>query len=449
MKTLLFIAQTQTSLLAFSGLADRISKFSNDIKVVIYNASNSECKSRNMNYTVINDGSQAGGKRKVGEIRAKLSEFVSKHLSTSVPYVLCSYFHYCGQLAGYNKSSLRFLGNWKPDLVVTNSDRTINIASAMIKNAQPCPCVIIQVGVYGNPVAYATRKAQNRRYSCRSRLGINRYMAEKYPKQVIEVNGEQVLYFEASQILALKKYDVLPESPWGEGSGKRSNILCLSCRQDKSKNQRFVDTETIVTGTIEEYAIVERRKQRETIKDALKKRYMCDSDVVCVLSVPNYAELSLCSREVQFRNVDVILNLLTQRFGRVYVSLHPRSKREDYHFIEEKYNAIILDGKLDEIIVSADYFLAAATSSTLRWGRLADSTCIPIELSDWKNCCVAEKIEGYLEWPKDTIEKTFSNMEYYNVDERDVIDIADLLIRILNGEYRHNNDASMHTSIME
>ena len=85
--------------------------------------------------------------------------------------------------------------------------------------------------------------------------------------------------------------------------------------------------------------------------------------------MPQMAEHNLVSWDVHIHNMDVLTKLLCREYGFVLISLHPKSRKQDYEYLE-KSNIVILDEKLRDIIVAADCFFCLSNSSTTHYAEL-------------------------------------------------------------------------------
>ena len=85
-----------------------------------------------------------------------------------------------------------------------------------------------------------------------------------------------------------------------------------------------------------------------------------------MVSLPPLWEQNVTSEEVHWQSINEILDVLSHTDYNVVILLHPSADRNHYVWIEEKYPVKICREPLKDVVVSADIFVAAY-SSTIRW----------------------------------------------------------------------------------
>lgn len=436
MKTILFVPKSKTSIEAFIYLANRIRLKHESIKIIIYNSSavyyDDSCISPNIEFI-----QNIKTSKKILPTTRFFNKLYSLICNISF-YYYHAYWSFCRIYSIYDKEAKIIMDNIKPDIIVTNSDRDDLIGNFFLKYADAIPCVVIPIGLLGDPKNDALRREEinYKQFVVRGTNGRNNKILKKYPRQGYKLDDRAVLFYNAPRIMAMAKYDILSDCLWAEGGYKNTNLVCVSSKLDEKTVHDFVDVKTLITGTVEEFGIVEKAEEREYIRENLKNKYNFFGEI-CVFSVPNYYELGMCSREIQMGNVERIIEALGKHFDKVLISLHPRVKTDDYIYLADKYDVSIIDEKLRDIIVAADYFIASTDSSTMRWGIISGSKCIPIEFNDWIGGGLSKIIDGYMLNIHEIERKSLDYKKKYpflDIDKNDIVDIAEMLVEIMSSK---------------
>ena len=85
-----------------------------------------------------------------------------------------------------------------------------------------------------------------------------------------------------------------------------------------------------------------------------------------ILALPQLYEHQLLSKEQHFAEIEYLVSTISKYSTDVLVSLHPKMDKVHYLFLEKKYNVVIAEQNLIDIIHLAKIFISTY-SSTVLW----------------------------------------------------------------------------------
>jgi hypothetical protein len=212
---------------------------------------------------------------------------------------------------------------------------------------------------------------------------LNRGVQRWLPSQVYDSRWGRMLFYPAVKIFLLKIMGMLPRNPWYQGTTFADYIMISGIDEAAMYAEARVDPgKLLFYGSHELDVLYERWLSRTGLRQELIDDYYLDHcKSTLILSLPNLWEQGTASEEVHWQSINEILDVLSHQDCNVVISLHPSSNRSHYHWIEEKYPVKICREPLTDVLVDADIFVAAY-SSTIRW---AIGLGIPvINLDFWK-----------------------------------------------------------------
>lgn len=179
---------------------------------------------------------------------------------------------------------------------------------------------------------------------------------------------------------AAKKCGVLSDYPWWVGNGN-SDIVCVDSQYtaQKYKEHRVNDGKIAILGHVDYDTVFASAQNRQLIRETIFQQYSLDEQrKLIILSMPQYAEQGYISWEEHWKEIDELLVAIGAADLNVVVSIHPRSDRNAYAFIEQKHGFHIAERALAEIIGAADLFLAS-NSTTFSWAVLCGIPSIALK----------------------------------------------------------------------
>lgn len=135
----------------------------------------------------------------------------------------------------------------------------------------------------------------------------------------------------------------------------------------------------IITGQCSVDSLYQSSRDAMQIRNALISEYKLQEDrLVVICAIPQYYEHGLMSKKKHFELLEQLLSSLASVQVNLVLSLHPRSRREDYQDMARKYGAALANQSLVEFIAGADLFISAM-SSTVRWAILLNIPTIVLD----------------------------------------------------------------------
>ncbi len=195
---------------------------------------------------------------------------------------------------------------------------------------------------------------------------------------VDEVLGSRT-FFRPFEEFALTRLGVFPNNPWVLGSGCCDFMLLESDREKERLIRLGGDaSKYITTGAASHDDLYNSLLEKKSINDALIKKYQLSYDRNIVISLPQYFEHGLCEKKLHFQYIEDLLYQLSDLNFNLIISLHPKMNLDNYIYLKSKFQIVILEESLSNVIVVADIFLATY-SSTIAWALMCQ---IPVVIFD-------------------------------------------------------------------
>ena len=427
LKTILFIANNRTGMSGELYLINRIyDRFGEAIRLVLYNINCYYEPSEEKGFEVINtlsktkvEANYRGHNQSSYEYNGKSKRLLHKQIK--------NYFDLSKKMDKWEKEAEALLDQTKPDLIVAYDDRIIDISLFVLKYAKARGIKIVRVPFATQEDYRVTLK--DRKYRLDLKIGkgldINKLALRINPALANTLDGETRLFYSLYTIFAAKKHGILNEHPWVSGGGIEDISYCSSQDEVELINHFSPGKKTEVTGLAEDYEILGLRENRDDIRLMLSEKYGYISEKVVIFALPQLMEHDMCAPDDQHHNMDALVKIMTELYGRIYISLHPRSKKEDYSYLEDRYNAIFLEERLREVIPGADVFISTETTSTMRWAGLLGIKWFPIITEEACHSMTPQNLENFR--ARLLGDKTF--MEPIDGDSvRDIVDIIGKLV---------------------
>ena len=197
---------------------------------------------------------------------------------------------------------------------------------------------------------------------------LKRRLARRFPEQVRDTEDGRLMFLAPGQVLALAHGGACMPVPWSYGGGLTDYAAVFGeDDRDRCVADGVPAGKLVVTGQCSLDALHRRARQRPRIRAAVMRRYGFDpARRLVVLAMPQHAEHGLRPWPQHHAESARLLADLAATGAAVLISLHPRSKREDYALIADAHGAVLAEERLIEMLPAADLFVAAH-SSTVRW----------------------------------------------------------------------------------
>ncbi len=201
-----------------------------------------------------------------------------------------------------------------------------------------------------------------------------------WPKQVSD-SESNFLFYSFIETLFLSLHGVLPQNPWSVGSNASVKIAFFGqfdlelARLDGYDGKNYLLTGQPVLDVLHKSNL-----GRDDIRKNLGDKYKIPAiNDIIICSVPQLAEENLLREDEQRKSIDDLFSAMIFQKTTVLLSLHPRSKRDNYSAIAEKYGHIIIDEPLSMVLPVAKVFVSTL-SSTVRWAILLAVPCVIIDV---------------------------------------------------------------------
>lgn len=259
---------------------------------------------------------------------------------------------------------------YKPNLLICYSDLRLGYEMHAIYCAAKLGItrMIAPIVKYGtaesllcSPESFYVKKV------CERLSFLEKYAIKKYPMCAINVKDMIAFRFSPQTIIALGYMGLLPENLWIPGSGDITQAALISDSEYQYYLKIMGDEyrqKCKVTHTIEETYIIQKMKDRVELKREILSKYNVSVDSIVCLALSSHANSTSNITYEEEKNVYLkIIASLKSVFGNIFISMHPRMIKENYLWISEIENCILLDEPLYKIIPIIDVFCAGEYSS--------------------------------------------------------------------------------------
>lgn len=239
---------------------------------------------------------------------------------------------------------------------------------------------------------YARRPLHEGRPKREISIWLQEWLMRRFPGQKCPRSGENLLFFNAWDTLALAAVGLAGTQPWILGAGDCSAVAVFGPEEKKAQIASGLPAEKVhVTGQASLDVLHVDPARRSELRTAVGQRYGIDPAkpwIIC--AVPQLAEHGLCPWDVHIANTRAMFTALSDRRAELLLSLHPKSKYETYQAQASAVGAHILTEPLIEVLPLAEMFVASY-SSTVRW---AATLGIPTLIADFTG--IDYRAFGYL-----------------------------------------------------
>lgn len=270
------------------------------------------------------------------------------------------------------KIVLTTLRKLKPCAIFLFDERTPDINMPILAEA-------VVLGIRTILVPYAMAAVQAREYvrlrepDCHI-SGIRLHFISKYlPKHLHEASdGSKLIFYPFWETLAVAWHGYRKCSPWVFGAGL-SNILSVFGEYDRrAAEQEGVPYQKIrVTSQPSMDEVFAIFSNRDTNRRSIAAKYGLNPLApIIVCAVPHQAEENLLDQSTHSSQTKSLFDVLHNQGFRhgagVLLSLHPKSRIENYKQLAEAAGLVIVTEPLSQILPSADV-MVGTLSSTIRW----------------------------------------------------------------------------------
>ncbi len=272
------------------------------------------------------------------------------------------------------QQAARLLDAVKPRLIVTPSDRTIGLETALLAEARESgiPSLVIPWCLW-TPRSEIYARAE--RPACEESVNmsrfVNRWVANRLPNQVISSGARSYLFAPGETILAAQNVGILPPRPFAYfgGCGLATRVAVESEALLEMCLARGVEQRAVrLTGRAFTDVVVAHTKNARAHRSELCHQLGLRPHWPIVLcAVPNTAEQDLCSWHQHSEDTRRLFALLHSVGNlNVVLNLHPKSDPETYRTLASEYRFVIAaQHSIEDLIPACDLFVSTFSSTII------------------------------------------------------------------------------------
>lgn len=208
---------------------------------------------------------------------------------------------------------------------------------------------------------------------CHVRGLLRRIVARSFPQWVLPYKGHRLI-LPLPYIFSCEYLCCVPTIPWVTNSGPDGTFAADNLFMKEFYQREGVDTsEWQTVGSLAEDRLFRSMCRKNVIRQTIASRLLLDPGLPVLLIGLPPEQFTLGVRPgMEFGNYRELVEFIVSetvvaadnRYN-IWVSLHPRTRREDVEFIEAK-SVRIIDGPIEEILPAAHTYISVI-SATIRW----------------------------------------------------------------------------------
>tara|TARA_B100000401_G_scaffold431402_1_gene367407 strand:- start:190 stop:1254 length:1065 start_codon:yes stop_codon:yes gene_type:complete len=283
----------------------------------------------------------------------------------------------------FKKKAFKILKNINPDILLTINDRSYTYTEGSFLWAAKkleIPIIITFAAQFNTSNAEIYRRDEEGNplpsFSSNSHLSIYKLIARRVLKnQIINNIFNQNVF----TLMSAKSTGIISKNSWWPGCGICDAVLVDSLyRKNLYIDNKVDESKIFIVGHPDYDLIFNSLKKRNIIREKLSKEFPINIFApYIVFAVPQYYEQGDMSIKEHWELIESYIKSIKILKVNLLLSLHPRMIYEDYKFLEEKYECIIVNQNLSNFIGCADIFIATS-STTLSWSVLCDIPTIAV-----------------------------------------------------------------------
>lgn len=254
------------------------------------------------------------------------------------------------------------------DLFITLSDRhTSTFEYAIMKCAKEMKKKILIPYLYHtNPEGYLQGILNNKNFILSSD---STYYEKIIFKKFANFSYKSHHVYRAFLYQVFYKNKVLSENPWVLGAGLADMVAVSNIKQQEDYIKLNPKGLYPIVGDISYQIILDSIQNNK--KDFFDKYCLDTNKKIIIVSLGQFYELNYCSLEQNQKIISYIINNIEiyENNYNLLISFHPSMKKENYDFLLNNKNLIIVEEQLNTYIHLADIFIANS-SATVLWSTL-------------------------------------------------------------------------------
>jgi len=259
----------------------------------------------------------------------------------------------------------------KPSLVIGVNDRSYSyIEHAIYKVAQENNIhIFLPFVFFANPQVSLIKTKNIKKYNLNTRSSLfDKYIFNKFKD--ISINNQ--FFYTAYMTKAFYDFGTLPKYPWLVGGGISTSfalpnkLLFELFYKDTTIDQKKIN----ILGDLSYIPLYQSYHNRQKTKTKIFKKYNLQKQQIVIISLQDLYEHQFVSKEKHTNiNETIIQSCLTLKNYNILISIPPNMQKQNYTYLEDKYNITILDERLMEILPIANLYIGMY-STTIYWSVL-------------------------------------------------------------------------------
>lgn len=283
------------------------------------------------------------------------------------------------RLARLLRRARRLLAKEQVAALVTIGDRHVGWETALIRAGQErgIPALIVPYTL-SDPQGAAQYRLRLPDVDCYRVSGLaRRWLAGRYPQWVHSAGDGERLFFSPPGVgLAAQALGMMAANPWTIGGG---SAACMAVENEHLRGmfleQGVPAGKMVVTGKPSTDAIY-AELQRATAGEVRAELHLRPGERLLLLSVPHLGEHGLLPWDQHWREMDFLFTTLSRAAARqgdvrLALSLHPKSKPEDYQALADRCGAILARRRIYELLPACDLFVSNYSGTVMVAAGLA------------------------------------------------------------------------------
>jgi aromatic ring-cleaving dioxygenase len=263
---------------------------------------------------------------------------------------------------------------------------------------------------------------------------MNRLIRRLKPRQIFNSRFGAMLCYPGDYLVGLWLGGLLTGNMWYQGTRFVDRVVISGDEEAAVCARAGLPVERVAKiGNPVFEALVERVSQRSQIRQQLADRFGIDPlKKIVILSVPSLWEHKMISREEQFAVLEQIVSVLKKHDGAVALSLHPRSRADDYRALADRLTIPLLDRPLMDVLVGADAFVASAYSSTMRWALALGLPAVNLDFwnldestyAAYPSYPVVKDLDGLEQWFREALQSPWQGPDRLTIPGHNALGIV-------------------------
>jgi hypothetical protein len=222
---------------------------------------------------------------------------------------------------------------------------------------------------YNNENYFINERLKFKRFITNNKIFISRYknICRKIPN-----SKNYISFFEKDFVSILDNLNCLPRNPFTPGNLKYKKLIVKYYNEEEHIRNKL----NLKGGKFD------KRK-----KSIFQKYKLNNKRKLIIIGLTNWHKHYITNLEEDYLRNEIMIKIILKNY-KIYnllVSLHPKQKIKDYHWIVKKYKIKIIREPLINVIPIANLFITSFGSSVLQWAKICKIKSIVFNFYKDKN----------------------------------------------------------------